>query len=67
MALATRQEQLLAVSRIFAVVWSKIVEFQVESLLRRAHGRLACDFVLAHPVRSLEFVFRLNKAWRILQ
>lgn len=67
MTLATRQEQLLAVSRIFTVVRSKIVEFQVEALLCRPHGRLACDFVLAHPVRPLEFVFWLEKAWCVFQ
>lgn len=67
MALATRQKQLLAVSRIFTVVWSKIVQFQIEALLRRSHGRLACDFVLTDPVRSLEFVFWLEKAWCVFQ
>lgn len=67
MALAARQKQLLAVSRILAVVRSKVVEFQVEALLRRSHGRLACDVVLTNPVRPLEFVFRFEKAWCILQ
>lgn len=67
MTLAPGEQQLPPIPRVIAMIWAQALQFQLEPLLRRLHGRLAGHVVLADAVGALELGLGLEEPGGILE
>ncbi|CCF47131.1 hypothetical protein CH063_15639, partial [Colletotrichum higginsianum] len=67
MTLASREQEFSAVAGVLANVRAKLLQLQLETLLRRRDGDALGDLILADLVGPLEFRFGFEEAARVLE